>query len=121
MDVLRCLTSGMVRKEFWAHLLAYNLVRGVMAAAAHQHEVEPRDLSFQGARQALEAFRGPLSRATPGAKELMIGVALRVIADESVGWRPDRVEPRVRKRPPKAFPRMHEPRQQFKKRVLGGA
>jgi hypothetical protein len=121
MDILRCLSPEMVRKEFWAHLLAYNLVRGVMAGAAHRHEVEPRDLSFQGARQTLEAFRGPLSRATPGAKELMIDVALRVIADENVGGRPDRVEPRVRKRRPKAYPRMHEPRQQFKKRVLGAA
>jgi hypothetical protein len=121
MDVLRCLTPEMVRKEFWAHLLAYNLVRGVMAAAAHRHGAKPRELSFQGARQTLEAFRGPLSRATPGAKELMIDVALRVAAAEKVGGRPDRDEPRVRKRRPKAYPRMHEPRQLFKKRVLGAA
>ena len=31
MDVLRCKTPEMVRKEIWAHLLAYNLIRTVMA------------------------------------------------------------------------------------------
>ena len=66
MDVLRCKTPAMVRKEFWAHLLAYNLIRGVMAEAARRHGVPPRRLSFQGARQMLEAFRGELGRAAPG-------------------------------------------------------
>ena len=61
MDVLRCLSPAMIRKEVWAHLLAYNLVRGAMAEAARRHEVEPRLLSFQGARQMLEAFRGELA------------------------------------------------------------
>ena len=32
MDVLRCKTPEMVRKEVWAHLLVYNLVRTAMAA-----------------------------------------------------------------------------------------
>jgi hypothetical protein len=45
----------MVRKEFWAHLLAYDLIRGVMAEAARRHCVSPRELSFQGARQTLGA------------------------------------------------------------------
>ena len=34
MDVLRCETPEMVVKEIWVHSLAYNLIRGVMAAAA---------------------------------------------------------------------------------------
>ena len=63
MDVLRCKTPAMVRKEIWAHLLAYNLIRGVMAEAARRHGVPPRQLSFQGARQMLEGFRGELGRA----------------------------------------------------------
>src|SRR5262249_23319851 len=46
MDVLRCKTPGMVEKEVWAHLLAYNLLRTVMAVAAAQSEVEPRKISF---------------------------------------------------------------------------
>src|SRR3954451_8732076 len=60
MDVLRCLSPAMIRKEVRAHLLAYNLVRGAMAEAARRQDVAPRLLSFQGARQVLEAFRGEL-------------------------------------------------------------
>ena len=37
MDVLRCKTPELVRKEIWAHLLVYNLIRGVMAEAAQRH------------------------------------------------------------------------------------
>ena len=55
MDVLRCKTPEMVRKEVWAHLLAYNLLRTVMAVAASESAVEPRKISFKGAKQALVA------------------------------------------------------------------
>jgi hypothetical protein len=52
----------------WAHLLAYNLVRGAMAEAARRHRLSPRELSFQGARKVLEAFRGELGRAAGGPR-----------------------------------------------------
>jgi hypothetical protein len=117
MDVLRCKTPAMVRKEFWAHLLAYDLVRGAMAEAARRHGAPPRRLSFQGARQVLDAFRGELSRAAPAASAVLIEAALGAIAYHRVGDRPDRVEPRVVKRRPKAYPRMQEPRQEFQKRL----
>jgi hypothetical protein len=48
MDILRCQTPEMVRKEIWAHLLAYNLLRTVMAVAAAEHGIEPREVSFKG-------------------------------------------------------------------------
>jgi hypothetical protein len=118
MDVLRCQTPEMIRKEIWGHLLAYNLIRGVMAEAACRHAVAPRELSLQGTRQTLEAFRSALSRATMRAAEVLIDVELRAIASHLVGDRPDRVEPRVRKRRPKAYPLMHEPRREAKKRLL---
>ena len=63
MDVLRCKTPGMVRKEIFGHFLAYNLIRGVMAGAAVEHGALPRQLSLQGARQTLEGFRVELGRA----------------------------------------------------------
>ena len=36
MDMLRCKTPELVRKEIWTHVLAYNLIRTVMAQAASQ-------------------------------------------------------------------------------------
>ena len=67
MDVLRCKTPAMVRKEIWGHFLVYNLIRGVMAEAARRHGLLPRELSFQGARQTMEGFRAELNRAGGGS------------------------------------------------------
>jgi Transposase DDE domain len=121
MDVLRCQTPEMVRKEIWAHLLVANLIRGVMAEAARVHGVLPRDLSFQGARQTMEAFRVELGHAEPVGAKVLREVALRAIASHRVGDRPDRVEPRVRKRRPKNYPLMHKPRPKPRRRLVKAA
>jgi FOG: Transposase and inactivated derivatives len=71
MEVLRCKTPELVRKELWTHILAYNLIRTIIAQAAHKHQLEPRSLSFKGAIQTLEAFQpvialqGELRRGAP--------------------------------------------------------
>ena len=57
MDILRCKTPELVRKEIWTHILAYNLIRTIMAQAATKHSIEPRTISFKGAIQTLEAFQ----------------------------------------------------------------
>ena len=57
MDVLRCKTPELVHKEIWTHVLAYNLIRTIMAQAATHHNIEPRTISFKGAIQTLEAFQ----------------------------------------------------------------
>lgn len=121
MDVLRCKAPETVVKGTRAHLPAYNPVRGVTAGAADRHGVSPRELSLRGARQTIGALRGELSRAGGGAADDLVAAALEAIADHRVGDRPGRVGPRVVKRRPRADPRMHEPRQPFKQRVLGAA
>src|SRR5881398_1332342 len=65
MDVLRCKTPEMVHKEIWAHLLAYNLLRTVMAVAAGENGLEPRQVSFTGAKQAVTAFAPKIEAARP--------------------------------------------------------
>src|SRR5215475_6673649 len=65
MRELRCKTPGLVRKEVWAHILAYNLIRTVMAQAATKHDVAPRSISFKGAMQTLEAFRPLVELGAP--------------------------------------------------------
>ena len=52
MDILRCKTPTMVEKEIAVHLLAYNLVRAVMAQAASTHNLLPRQLSLKGVSRA---------------------------------------------------------------------
>jgi IS4 transposase len=46
MDLLRCKTPELVRKEIWPHVLAYNLIRTIMAQTASQHKIAPRSISF---------------------------------------------------------------------------
>src|SRR5207249_3843690 len=60
MDVLRCKTPAMVRKEVWAHLLIYNLIRTAVARAAAAHNRQPWQISFKGALQTVNAFGGAL-------------------------------------------------------------
>jgi Transposase DDE domain len=121
MDVLRCKSPELVVKEIWAHLLVYNLIRGVMAEAARRHGVEPRQISLQGARQTLEAFRSERAITTSEAGPFIRERILRAIAYHQVADRPDRAEPRVVKRRPKPYPRMHVPRQLARKRLMKAA
>ena len=97
MDVLRCRTPEMVRKEIWAHLLVYNLLRTVMAVAAGANGLEPRQVSFEGAKQAVTAFAPKIESARPGDRPALIDALLTVIAYHRVGNRPGRWEPRAAK------------------------
>jgi Transposase DDE domain len=110
MDILRCKTPEMVRKEIWAHLLAYNLLRTAMAVAASENGIEPRQVSFKGAKQALTAFAPKIEAARPAARAALIDAMLRVMAYHRVGDRPGRWEPRARKRRPKPGARLTQPR-----------
>lgn len=121
MDVLRCQSPEMVGKEVWMHMLAYNLVRGVMAEAARAHGKHPRRLSFTGALQTMAAFHDSLSAASPAERDRLMGQMLKAIAGHRVKDRPGRVEPRANKRRPKAQRYLTEPRKEARKRLLANA
>jgi len=110
MDILRCKTPDMVHKEIWTHLLAYNLLRTVMAVAANDNDIEPRQVSFKGAKQALTAFAPKIEAARPEDRAPLIDAMLTTIAYHRVGDRPGRWEPRARKRRPKPAARLTQPR-----------
>jgi hypothetical protein len=114
MDHLRCKTPQRVRNEFYMHLTGYNLIRGVMAAAAQQAGKCPWEISFKGTLQTLSQFL-PL---------LLVGVTteawcealLTAVAAHLVGDRPDRFEPRRVKRRPKHYPRLQKHRHLYTSR-----
>ena len=123
MDVLRCKTPELVRKELWTHILAYNLIRTVMAQAATRHGIEPRSISFKGAVQTLEAFQPVIAlrgeRDAAFRRDLYERL-LDAVASHRVGDRPDRYEPRRRKRRPKPYDRLMKPRHEAKRAMLKG-
>jgi Transposase DDE domain len=110
MGVLRCKTPEMVRKEIWAHLLAYNLLRTVMAIAAAEIGIEPRQVSFKAAKQAVTAFAPKIEAARPEDREALIDAMIVAMAYHRVGNRPGRWEPRARKRRPERAARLMQPR-----------
>ena len=113
MNVLRAKTPEMVRKEIWATLLAYNLIRKIMAQAAFTHGKNPRKLSFSLALQTIESFRS--AHIFCEEKTEIYAEILKAIVNKTVGNRPGRREPRVVKRRPKAFPRMTKRRDFYKR------
>jgi putative transposase len=115
MDHLRCKTPHRVRNEFFMHLLAYNLVRQVMAVAAMQSEKCPWQVSFKGALQTLTAFLPILSSGA--SSDAWCNALVAAIATHTVGDRPDRYEPRVKKRRPKEYDLMNRPRADYKRQM----
>jgi hypothetical protein len=111
MDHLRSKTPEAAHKELFMHLTAYNLIRQTMALAALRAEREPWSISFKGAVQTLNRFVPLLDTGLSTAA--WTEALLRAIASHVVGDRPDRVEPRVKKRRPKTYPLMTRPRNQY--------
>jgi hypothetical protein len=121
MAVLRCQSPEMVEKEIRMHLLAYNLIRGVMAQAARAHGPAPRRVSFTGAWQTMQAFHGSWAGTSPVERERLIAAMLTAIAGHRVGDRPGRVEPRATKRRPTKLRYLNEPRREARKRLMANA
>jgi hypothetical protein len=121
MDLLRCKTPELVRKEIWMHVLAYNLIRTIMAQAASQIDIQPRSISFKATIQILEAFQPVIAhqgdQGIPHRQELYHQL-LKAIATHRVADRPDRFEPRMLKRRPKNYDRLTSPRREIKRQML---
>jgi len=84
MDHLSSKTPDMARKEFYVHLLAYNLIRTIMFQSVSEHDVKPLELSFQA----------------------------------TIQHHPGRVEPRMKKRRPKKYKWLQQPRKKLKKQLV---
>jgi hypothetical protein len=119
MDHLRCKTPSRVRKEFYTHLLAYNLVRSVMLESAVASGVAPHQLSFKGAMQSINTFLGVLIGA-PQTFATLYPTLIWMIGTHRVADRPDRIEPRLVKRRPKQYKHLKEPRRIARRRLITG-
>jgi len=121
MDVLRCKTPELVRKEIWTHVIAYNLIRTIMAQSCRRAGMLPREISFKATVQILEAFQ-PLIAAQRGCsltnRVLLYEQVMDAIAVHQVGNRPGRIEPRLRKRRFKKYDYMMKPRREIKLELL---
>jgi len=110
LDHARCKTPAMVRRELWVTLLAYNLIRKVIATAAAVHHKQPRQLGFTRACQSILASWMLLATGACRDVRGLYEMLLAQIAANEVANRPDRIEPRVLKRRRHRYPLMQRPR-----------
>ena len=116
MEHLPSKTPEMVRKDFYVHLLAYNLIRTVQLQASGQHTVAPLALSLKATIQHLTHFTCLLAHATDEQRAYEYEQLIFLVSTEKLPFRPNRVEPRVVKRRPKKYPRLSMPRQQLRRK-----
>jgi putative transposase len=127
IDILRCKTPEMVRRELWIALLAYNLIRRSMLQAALAADPtgtlgrSPRQLSFTAALQKIAVSWVTLAHCDGGHLVVLIQVQLQQLANNIIGDRPGRVEPREVKRRPKPHKLLTKSRQQRRAELLAGA
>ena len=110
MEMLRCKTPEMVLKEVGVHLLAYNLVRSVMAQAANRVRCLPRQLSFKAAMQQLRTFEEQLLHCARTRLSHLCEVLISAVGQVKLPHRPGRVEPRAVKRRSKNHTHLAQPR-----------
>ncbi len=118
MDVLRCLSPAMVKKEIAVYLLAYNLVRWAKATAAKLADVLPRTLGFTGAKRILLAFAEEFRHSGKRRLSFMFATVIGSIATMKLPTRPGRIEPRAKKRRPKPLPRLTVPHQIARENII---
>ena len=111
MDLLKCKTPARCRCELYMGLTAYNIIRGIMLDAARKARLPARRISFKGTMQRLEAyFKRELFKGDP---QRTYDLLLKHLARDKVVERPDRQEPRKRKRRPKNYGYLTKPRKSF--------
>lgn len=100
METLSCKTPTMAEKEIWVYLLAYNLIRLIMAQAALLADRLPRELSFKHTLQLWVSW----GRRDIVASAETLSVFFQLVAQQTVGNRPGRIEPRAVKRRRRTYP-----------------
>lgn len=115
MDLFTAKSVAMVRKELYAGMLAYNIIRGYMTRAALQADSSPLTLSFTSCwrrvRDILLAWR---SGATRAVQRLVARLAKLTLPK-----RPRfRIEPRAVRRRPAVYPNLKGSRADARQRLI---
>jgi putative transposase len=120
MDVLRCKTPEMVRREIWSCLLVYNLVRQTILNTAKSRALSPRQISFTAAMQQIAAGWATVVLMDDATLIVLVEHHQQALAQHQVGDRPDRVEPRAIKRRPKPHKLLTKSRREARAELLAG-
>ena len=114
MNILNCKTPDMAIKEIWAHLLAYNLIRLLIAESALLADCMPRQISFKHCMQLWLHW----TNKRPNNDSGQLNILFKIMSQQRIGNPPGRIEPRAVKRRPKAYPMLTKPRPVARQLVL---
>ena len=117
-DVLRSKTTDNVYKEFAAHVLAYQLVRRVICAAARKHRKRPAEISFLNAARWVMAFSHRMAVTATLRLPFLYDRLLDAVASTPVDVRPGRLEPRALTREWKHYPHLRTSRSEWRRQRL---
>ncbi len=114
MDILTCKTPAMIHKELLMYLIAYNLVRALMLEASLRHAVPVHRISFKGTLSTVREWAPVLAAASRKRRRGLVDLLIAILARDPIPHRPNRVEPRARKRRPKNYQLLNKPRHEFR-------
>jgi hypothetical protein len=116
MDVLKCKTPEMILKETAMYQIAYNLIRTLMLEATKRFGGDPLRISFKGVADAVRQWTPIMSMAANTKRQIdsLYDAFIHTIARMKLPWRPNRNEPRAKKRRPKNYQLLNKPRNIFK-------
>lgn len=115
MDILRCKTPAMIRKELLMYFIAYNCIRRIMYEAAEETNIPVRLVSFKTTLQTLRSWEPNLNQTRLSNRERfrLISMLYASITQNPIRQRPGRSEPRAIKRRQKNYHLLTKPRREM--------
>lgn len=115
MDILRCKTPDMVHKELTLFIIAYNLIRILIWEAILKKGIDPLRISVAGTIAIINQWAPMLATIEmEEVKAYLIKRMMELIAAEILPERSNRSrQPRAKKRRPKNFQLLTQPRNEF--------
>jgi Transposase DDE domain len=114
VDILRSKSTEGICKEIYARIMGLNLIHWLILKAARKYRQEPDRLSVSSALRLAASYSLKMSTAPAWQLRLLYEQLLERIARAKVTYRPDRLEPRMKKREPRNYPRLKITRSEWR-------
>lgn len=105
-DILRSKSPEGIYKELYARIVGLNLIHWLILKAAQKHNQEAQRLSVSATLRLAASYSLKMSTAPAWRLPLLYEQMLEHIAASKVPYRPNRIEPRMKKREEKHYPKL---------------
>jgi hypothetical protein len=114
-DVLRSKTVSGIHKEMFARIIAGNLVHWLMLKAAKKCRKDVNRLSTSAALRLTACYSIKMSTAPAWRLVALYEDLLDAISNSEVPYRPERIEPRMKRRDQKHYPTLKISRKEWRR------